>query len=52
MTGLEITAIVVVCLFIVLCPIAFNLFGAEYKKKDGSCGTETLWDRIKAKFKK
>lgn len=48
----EIIAIVVVGLFILSGPILFNLFGAEYPKKDGSCGTETLWDRIKAKFKK
>lgn len=43
--------IIFVCLFIVACPILFNLFGAEYPKQDGSCGTETLWQRLMAKLK-
>lgn len=50
-TTAEIIAVVIVLLIICSFPILFNLFGKEYKK-DGECGTETLWDRIKAKFKK
>lgn len=51
-TTAEILAAVIVGLIILSFPVIYNLFGAEYKKKDGSCGTETLWDRIKSKFKK
>ena len=47
-TALEITAVCIVGGLILLMPIAYNLWGAEYKKEDG-CGTETLWDRL---FKK
>lgn len=51
-TTAEIVAVCIVGGLILLMPVAYNLFGAEYKKKDGTCGTETLWDRIVAKFKK
>ena len=44
----EIIAIVIVGLFILSGPVLFNLFGKENKKED-SCGSETLWDRLKRK---
>ena len=47
MTGLEITAIVVVSLFILSGPVLFYLFGAE-----NGCG-RTRWQLLKEKwFKK
>lgn len=48
----EILAIVIVGLFIISCPIVFNLFGKETPKEDGSCGTQTLWQKLMSKFKK
>lgn len=40
-----------VILFIIGCPVVYNLFGAEYPKQDGSCGTETIWQRWMNKLK-
>lgn len=50
-TTAEIVAVIVVGCIILSFPLLYNLFGKEYKK-EGECGTETLWDRIVAKFKK
>ena len=43
MTTPEIIAVVVVGLFLISCPIAFNLFG-----KEDRCGN-TLWDKLTKK---
>ena len=49
----EIVAVCIVGGLILMMPVIYNLFGAEYKKKDGSCGTETVWQRLMTKlFKK
>lgn len=45
MTWYEILAIVIVGLFIISCPIAYNLFG-----KEDACG-RTLWDKLFSKKK-
>lgn len=50
-TTTEIVAVCIVGGIILLMPVLYNLFGAEYKK-EGECGTETLWQRLVAKFKK
>ena len=47
----EIVAICIVVGLILLMPVIYNLFGAEYKK-EGECGTETLWQKLINKFKK
>lgn len=52
-TAGEITAVCIVGSLILLMPVAYNLFGAEYPKEDGTCGTETVWQRLMRKwFKK
>lgn len=48
----EILAIVIVGLFILSGPVLYNIFGKEMPKEDGSCGTQTLWQKWMSKLKK
>lgn len=49
-TTAEIVAVCIVGSLILAMPICYNLFGAEYPKEDGTCGTETVWQRLMRKW--